>query len=138
MPRLHSLTQAEIPEAESEATTDNEQRHRLAQRMLAGIPDKRPEGEQGELLRITELLAHLLEFHRREEKPIWWRRFDRMNMEESELIDDPDCLEGCNAPNVSQCRSDSRLPTSIHLTVAKRLRYAQRISAYSRTTGPST
>ena len=85
---------AELPEAESEATTDNEQRHRLAQRMLAGIPDKRPEGEQGELLRITELLAHLLEFHRREEKPIWWRRFDRMNMEESQLIDDPDCLGG--------------------------------------------
>src|SRR5208337_3548059 len=67
---------------------------RLAQRMLAGIPDKRPEGEQGELLRVTELLAHLLEFHRREEKPIWWRRFDRMNMEESELIADPDCLGG--------------------------------------------
>ena len=33
-------------------------------------------------------------FHRREEKPIWWRRFDRQKMDEQKLIDDPDCLGG--------------------------------------------
>ena len=47
------------------------------------MPDDRPSGEPGERLRVTELLAHLLEFHRREEKPVWWRRFDRMEMEEN-------------------------------------------------------
>ena len=31
--------------------------------------------------RVHELLAHLLEFHRREEKPVWWRRFDWQAME---------------------------------------------------------
>ena len=36
----------------------------------------------------------LLEFHRREAKPIWWRMFDRHEMTEEELIDDPDCLGG--------------------------------------------
>ena len=35
---------------------------------------------------MRELLGHLLEFHRREEKPTWWRRFDRMAMEESEAV----------------------------------------------------
>ena len=44
--------------------------------------------------RVHELLAHLLEFHRREEKPVWWRRFDWRAMEEQELIDDPACLGG--------------------------------------------
>src|SRR5207237_2078078 len=48
----------------------------------------------GEQIRVAELLAWLLEFHRREEKPIWWRRFDRQEMEESELIYDSDCLGG--------------------------------------------
>ena len=83
-----------IPEIEDEAQTDNGRRHKFAQEILAGIPDDRPSGEPGERLRVTELLAHLLEFHRREEKPVWWRRFDRVDMEENELIDDPDCLGG--------------------------------------------
>jgi len=83
-----------IAEVEGEAQTDNDRRHMLAQEILAGIPEDRPPGEPGEQLRVTELLAHLLEFHRREEKPIWWRRFDRIELEENELIDDPDCLGG--------------------------------------------
>jgi uncharacterized protein len=84
----------DIPDVAVEAHTDNERRHALALAILAEIPDERPAGEAGERLRVKELLAHLLEFHRREEKPIWWRRFDRMEMQENELIDDPDCLGG--------------------------------------------
>ncbi|HRP07454.1 MAG TPA: TM0106 family RecB-like putative nuclease, partial [Gemmatimonadales bacterium] len=49
-----------------------------------------PEGEQ----RITRLLAWLLEFHRRDDKPMWWRYFNRLAMDEQELYDDPDCLAG--------------------------------------------
>jgi uncharacterized protein len=84
----------DIPDVAAEAHTDNERRHALALAILAEIPDERPAGEGGERLRVKELLAHLLEFHRREEKPIWWRLFDRMAMQENELIDDPDCLGG--------------------------------------------
>ena len=84
----------DIPDVAVEAHTDNERRHALALAILAEIPDERPAGEAGERLRVKELLAHLLEFHRREEKPIWWRRFDRMEMQENELIEDPDCLGG--------------------------------------------
>ncbi len=79
---------------ETEATTNNRRRHALAQDMLAGLTEPRPTGPAGERQRVTELLAHLLEFHRREDKPVWWRRFDRMNMEENELVNDPDCLGG--------------------------------------------
>jgi uncharacterized protein len=82
------------PKPDPVPDSDNQRRHALAQEILGGIPDQRPEGREGEEVRVRELLGHLIEFHRREEKPTWWRRFDRMEMEESELIDDPDCLGG--------------------------------------------
>ncbi len=74
--------------------TDAQRRRSLAQEMLRELPEERPAGPDGERCRITELLAFLLEFHHREEKPIWWRRFDRMEMEEQRLVDDPECLGG--------------------------------------------
>jgi uncharacterized protein len=43
------------------------------------------------------LLAHLLEFHRREAKPGWWAQFARAEMSEEELIDDAECLGGLRA-----------------------------------------
>jgi uncharacterized protein len=87
----------EVPEdtpQDAEFKTDNARRHARAQEILCGLSETRPSGPPGERQRVTELLAWLLEFYRREEKPIWWRRFDRMEMQENELIDDPDCLGG--------------------------------------------
>ena len=75
------------------ARVETEPRRALARRSSRNSR-RSAAGNAGERLRVTELLAHLLEFHRREEKPIWWRRFDRMEMEEQELIDDPECLGG--------------------------------------------
>lgn len=40
------------------------------------------------------LLAHLLGFHWREQKPGFWRMFDRAEATEDELFDDIDCLAG--------------------------------------------
>jgi uncharacterized protein len=54
----------------------------------------RAEFETGEQQRITSLLAWLLEFHRRAEKPWWWKHFEQLDAEESELYDDMDCLAG--------------------------------------------
>lgn len=45
-------------------------------------------------LTFRQLVAHLLEFHRREAKPEWWAMFKRQEMSEEELIDDADCLGG--------------------------------------------
>ena len=44
---------------------------------------------------ITETLAWLLEFHRREEKPTWWRLFERLGLTDVELVDDLDCITMC-------------------------------------------
>ena len=47
----------------------------------------------GTLLRPhLETLAHLLDFHRRENKPLWWRMFDRIAAPLEELADDIECL----------------------------------------------
>ena len=44
---------------------------------------------------VTENLAWVLEFHRRESKPIFWKLFDRLGKGEEELLDDLDCLAFC-------------------------------------------
>ncbi|HEX6640298.1 MAG TPA: AAA domain-containing protein, partial [Thermoanaerobaculia bacterium] len=42
-----------------------------------------------------QLLAHLLYYHRREERPAWWRWFDRCGrMSDEELIDDSEPIGG--------------------------------------------
>ena len=43
---------------------------------------------------ISHTLADLIDFHRREEKPVWWRMFDRTSATPEELRDDPACIQG--------------------------------------------
>lgn len=43
------------------------------------------------------VLADLIDFHRREEKPMWWRMFDRSVASPEALRDDPGCIEGLEA-----------------------------------------
>lgn len=46
---------------------------------------------------VSIVLADLIGFHRREEKPMWWRMFDRAKAASEELHDDPACIEGIYA-----------------------------------------
>ena len=46
---------------------------------------------------VSVVLADLLNFHRREEKPMWWKMFDRAKATPEELRDDPGCIEGVRA-----------------------------------------
>ncbi|MBY0357582.1 MAG: TM0106 family RecB-like putative nuclease [Candidatus Obscuribacterales bacterium] len=64
----------------------------LAVELLSRIPLDR--SDNPEHWRLQELLAYLLNFYRREDKPRWWRRFDRQAMNEEELSEDVDCLAG--------------------------------------------
>jgi uncharacterized protein len=43
---------------------------------------------------VSVVLADLIDFHRREEKPMWWRMFDRAKATSEDLRDDPACIEG--------------------------------------------
>ncbi len=70
-------------------------RHELAERLFAAIPQQREERAQDEQRWQTqEILGQVVEFHRREEKPVWWATFERQAMTEQELIEDFDCLGG--------------------------------------------
>ncbi|MCP3981132.1 MAG: TM0106 family RecB-like putative nuclease [bacterium] len=40
------------------------------------------------------ILGQLVEFHRREDRPMWWTWFDRHEMNEEQLIEDLGCLGG--------------------------------------------
>jgi len=44
---------------------------------------------------VHSIFAWVLEFHRREKKPMYWRLFDRMGLSDEELIYDIDCLAYC-------------------------------------------
>jgi len=62
----------------------------LAQRMLAEIPID--EAQRNDKEKVQGLLAHLLEFHWREAKPIFWAKYDRHAMTGAELFEDTCCL----------------------------------------------
>jgi len=46
---------------------------------------------------VSLVLADLMDFHRREQKPIWWRMFDRAAATPEERRDDPGCIESIRA-----------------------------------------
>src|SRR6185369_7501499 len=41
-----------------------------------------------------EVAAHLLAYHRREGKPVWWWFFDRVEMTPDELLEDAESIGG--------------------------------------------
>ena len=64
----------------------------LRAQLLATIPADPAERQPADHAR--ELLADLLEFHRRADKPQWWAMFARADLELDELIDDRDAIGG--------------------------------------------
>lgn len=71
-------------EPKEEAVERFEERARLVARLLDGAGEGEPQW----------LLAHLLEYHRREEKPAWWEYFHHLSLDEEELIEDGDTIGG--------------------------------------------
>jgi predicted RecB family nuclease len=51
--------------------------------------------ESSAILAGIRVLGHLLEFHRREAKPLWWAVYDRQAKTHEELAEDGDCLGAC-------------------------------------------
>ncbi|QEG17302.1 ATP-dependent RecD-like DNA helicase [Gimesia maris] len=71
------------------------ERQQLARQLKDEIPETDKErAEQQDHWQVQEMLAYLLEFHRREAKPVWWAMFDRADKSELELIEELDCLGG--------------------------------------------
>ena len=101
---------ASVSESQQKEPDAARERRELAESILAGLPDEPPvDTEATEEYRVKQLLAYLLEFHRRAEKPMWWMYFERLGKTGQELWDDMDCLGGLNrvgdgrAVKQSQC-----------------------------------
>ncbi|NRB38348.1 MAG: TM0106 family RecB-like putative nuclease [Pseudomonadales bacterium] len=85
------------PELSEEVTDRTKLRDRLLDKSATFLAVKTDDNKE-EMLRksaLHENLAWMLEFHRREAKPVFWRLFDRLGLSHTELIDDLDCLANC-------------------------------------------
>ncbi len=79
----------EIPAADDELS----ERAALGARLLDGVRDEPADRSDDEHGRYV--LAHLLEWHRREAKPQWWQFFKRKNAYEADdFVNDPECIGG--------------------------------------------
>jgi hypothetical protein len=63
-----------------------------AEGLLAGVPDLPEERKADESARY--LLAHLLEWHRREDKSAWWEYFRLCDLSDEELTEDRSAIGG--------------------------------------------
>ncbi len=82
------------PRTGGENQSKTQDRHQaaaqLAEELLAEVPLSNP----GDEWKMQHLFAHLLEFYRREDQPFWWQRFAWLEMEETQLSEQLDCLAG--------------------------------------------
>ncbi|MCB1064816.1 MAG: TM0106 family RecB-like putative nuclease [Verrucomicrobiae bacterium] len=78
------------------------------QQLVAKLMESAEQATTPDEAAISTQLAHLLEYHRREDKPVWWAMFERCGMIPAELVEDADCLGDLhltNEPPVSIKRS---------------------------------
>jgi uncharacterized protein len=63
----------------------------LREALLADLPE---EGDRSAPQAARELMANLLEFHRRDVKPQWWRYFHLTELSDAELLEEADAIAG--------------------------------------------
>jgi len=86
--------------AEEPRAAEDPELARIRDALLAEVPDDASarSPEQG----AKALLADLLDWHRREAKPGWWRYFYLRSLGPAELIDEPDALGGLTGGDVTE------------------------------------
>lgn len=82
-----------IPSADHETSEEITERIKLRENLLVRAKMEKESGLSSAAL--TENMAWVLEFHRRESKPVFWRLFDRLGLSTLDLIDDLDSLANC-------------------------------------------
>lgn len=93
VPWLSDRMGADPSEHKSEAVREIEERLVVYRRRLVDpLPvDRRAWSPQDY---ACELTWQLLDFHRRAAKPSWWAVYSRMDIDDDELLEDPECLAG--------------------------------------------
>jgi predicted RecB family nuclease len=100
---LEAGTGAQLPRPEpgdgapsEEVARDGEEVRELAGRLLARA-SAGPEEEEA----ATRLLAGLLDWHRREDRPAWWAYYARLAMTGDQLWEDPESIAGLTFDGVA-------------------------------------
>lgn len=78
--------------AESDPVKDAEAAQRAA--LILSLQQKAQHATDPSLRKLHEMVLNLLEFHRRELKPMWWRMFDRAEEDAATLEADIACVGG--------------------------------------------
>jgi uncharacterized protein len=89
---LHGWLLQERPELPWRAPPEEREPKEETQERLAERERVRDGLLQGD--ESQELLAHLLDYHRREEKPQWWAYFHNLTLDEEELIESSETIGG--------------------------------------------
>ena len=96
-----SLPESELPRPvveEKAGLAEDPELAEIRAALLADVPDD-PAARSVEQS-AKALLADLLDWHRREDKPGWWRYFYLRALRPAELIDEPDALGGLTGGEV--------------------------------------
>src|SRR5882757_6797401 len=80
--------------AEKPGAAEDPETARIRSALLAGVSAETPEGQ------ARVLLADLIDWHRREDKPAWWRYFYLRSLSPAELTGEPDALGGLSGGEV--------------------------------------
>jgi len=96
-----------IPWFDSAAKDPSEAQHEAEEQRVTYERQLLDAGTDGDRT-YRELIAQLLEFHRREDKPQWWAMFDRQSRTDEELIEDAECLGGLEADPTQPPYPDKR------------------------------
>lgn len=91
----NTAQQQNIPILQQDAITTTAESWELPPEVVARQDTARRLRELGDALSVV--LADVIDFHRREHKPMWWRMFDRAAATPEERRDDPGCIEGLQA-----------------------------------------
>lgn len=88
-----------------------QQHEALVASLVANNPPDRADWSADHHLR--ELTSQLLDFHRRCDKPVWWKIFACQDMTEQELIEDIECIGGLVVRETIPGKRKNTLPTWI-------------------------
>jgi predicted RecB family nuclease len=91
--RGNEIPRPKPPESKVQLLTEREERVAvLRTKLLTGLPETRADrtGEQ----QARWLLAYTLDYHRREDKAVWWEYYRLRDLPEEELYDEPQAIAG--------------------------------------------
>ena len=89
-------------EASEDISELDQELRRLRDGLLEGVPIEPTERSAEQQARFA--LAHMMEFHRREDKASWWEYFRLLDLEEHELADERRALAGLRFERVIEAK----------------------------------